>query len=263
MKPEDSCSSLEREPWGLLDEFDTIDEHAKIYRKRATSGCAGLRLPLPAAGRAAHSSAVTPRNGGVNPHSWRRRPAAHRFMPPSFLVDEHGQLIDTFGGVESLLRVKARRPSQNLLDMVGDDLRTAISGALHRVRRDEESVRYPAVPVTGDGHRLSLVAEPLRDPQGGLMHVLISLAPARPPPLRLSFRPLRTSPGHDRVRPEPATDGASRDRIHALEEELSYTKERLQSAGGARTANEELPATNEELIAANEELQSTTKSCTR
>ena len=30
--------------------------------------------------------------------------------------------------------------------------------------------------------------------------------------------------------PEPATDGASRDRIQALEEELSYTKERLQSA---------------------------------
>ena len=35
-----------------------------------------------------------------------------RFMPPGFLVDEHGHLVDTFGGVESLLKVKARRPSQ-------------------------------------------------------------------------------------------------------------------------------------------------------
>ena len=44
-----------------------------------------------------------------------------RFMPPSFLVDEHGQLIDSYGGVETLLKVKARRPTQNLLDMLGDD----------------------------------------------------------------------------------------------------------------------------------------------
>ena len=61
-------------------------------------------------------------------------------MPPSFLVDEHGQLVDTFGGVESLLKIKSRRPTQNLLDMLGDDLRTVVSGALHRVRRDLESV---------------------------------------------------------------------------------------------------------------------------
>ena len=75
-------------------------------------------------------------------------------MPPSFLVDEHGQLVDTFGGVESLLKVKPRRPSQNLLDMLDDELRTVISGALHRVRRDAESVRYPSVPIPGDSRPL-------------------------------------------------------------------------------------------------------------
>src|SRR4029079_17625367 len=68
-----------------------------------------------------------------------------RFMPPSFLVDEHGQLVDMFGGVEAVLKIKTRRPTQSLLDMLGDDARTVVSGALHRVRRDLESVRYPAV----------------------------------------------------------------------------------------------------------------------
>ena len=248
-------------PGGLLDEFDTIDEHAKIYRKRRDIRLPrDLRLPLPRGGTAPRIlPAVMPRHGGVNPQllaAYDR--LLNRFMPPSFLVDENGQLIDTFGGVESLLRVKARRPSQNLLDMVGDDLRTAISGALHRVRRDAESVRYPAIPISGDGHRVSLVAEPFRDPQGALTHVLISLdsGTSATPPLVPPFADVPQDLVLDSV--SSAGQGGSRDQIRALEEELSYTKERLQSAVQEHeTANEELQATNEELIAANEELQST------
>jgi two-component system, chemotaxis family, CheB/CheR fusion protein len=248
-------------PGGLIDEFDTIDEHAKMYRKRRDIRLPrDLRLPLPRGGTAPRIlPAVMPRNGGVNPQllaAYDR--LLNRFMPPSFLVDEHGQLIDTFGGVESLLRVKARRPSQNLLDMVSDDLRTALSGALNRVRRDVESVRYPAIPIEGNGHRVSLVAEPLRDAQGALTHVLISLdsgasttPPLIPPFADIPHDPLQHSQGR-------AEDNGSRDQIRALEEELAYTKERLQSAVQEHeTANEELQATNEELIAANEELQST------
>ena len=46
--------------------------------------------------------------------------------------------------------------------------------------------------------------------------------------------------------------------MHALQDELSYTKENLQAAiQELETTNEELQATNEELIASNEELQST------
>ncbi len=248
-------------PGSLLDEFDTIDEHSKIYRKRRDIRLPrDLRLPLPRGGTAPRIlPAVMPRHGGVNPQllaSYDR--LLNRFMPPSFLVDENGQLIDTFGGVESLLRVKARRPSQNLLDMVTDDLRTAISGVLHRVRRDSESVRYPAIPIAGDGQRVSLVAEPLRDAQGALTHVLISLdsGTSATPPLIPPFADV--PPDFASYVPQPAVDAGSRDQIRALEEELAYTKERLQSAVQEHeTANEELQATNEELIAANEELQST------
>src|SRR4029079_19551083 len=98
-----------------------------------------------------------------------------RFMPPSFLVDEHGQLVDTFGGVDALCRISARRPSQSLLDMLGDESRSVVSGALHRVRRDLESVRYPAVMMPDHARQFSLIADPRRDAQGALTHVLISL----------------------------------------------------------------------------------------
>jgi two-component system CheB/CheR fusion protein len=252
-------------PGGLIDEFDTINEHAKIYRKRRDLGLPrDLRLPLPRRSSVPRTlPAPVPRNVVHSQLLAVYDRLLDRFMPPSFLVDEQGQLVDKFGGVESLLKVRARRPSQNLLDLVDDDLRTMISGALHRLRRDGESVRYPAVMLPGQGRRFSLVAEPLRDAQGGITHVLISLAdpdssqaPVLVPPF-VDVPPPRG--GADSEVDHPAElSGLSRDQLRALEEELSYTKEHLQSAiHEHETANEELQATNEELIAANEELQST------
>ena len=55
-------------PGGLLDEFDTIDEHAKIFKKRRDIGLpADLKLPLPRAG----SGAAGARRSGAAPRSAR------------------------------------------------------------------------------------------------------------------------------------------------------------------------------------------------
>jgi two-component system, chemotaxis family, CheB/CheR fusion protein len=249
-------------PGGLIDEFDTIDEHAKIYRKRRDIGLPrDLKLPLPRSGAAGRVPPPLPqRAGGVGPQLLNVYDRLlERFMPPSFLVDEHGQLVDTFGGAESFLRMRARRPTQNLLDMLGDDLRTAASGALHRVRKDADSVRFPGVPVPGREGRFSLVAEAIRDAHGGLTHVLLSLADPVAERASVLVPPFHDVPGPDADH-EPSSEGpgASHEQVRALEDELSYTKEHLQSAiQEHETANEELQATNEELVASNEELQST------
>ncbi len=204
-----------------------------------------------------------PRSAGVSPQLLAIYDRLlDRFMPPSFLVDEHGQLVDTFGGVESLLKIKARRPSQNLLDMLGDDLRTVVSGALHRVRRDPESVRYPGVPMPGDSRRFSLIAEPLRDAAGALTHILISLADADAEQRRRPGSALRRR-ARRRVGRRTSGAGCRSAACRAISSARSrtsspYTKEHLQAAiQEHETANEELQATNEELVAANEELQST------
>ena len=248
-------------PGGLLDEFDTMDEHAKIYRKRRDIGLPrDLKLPLPRSGTAPRTPPPVPRSG-VNPQLLAVYDRLlDRFMPPSFLLDGNGQLVDAFGGVESLLKMKARRPSQHLLDMVSDDVREAISGALHRVRHDGESVRYPAVSIPGHQRPFALVAEPLRDSRGATSHVLVSLADSDAQSAQALVPPFADVPARlDRdPQQDPAALGLSRDRIDALEEELAYTKEHLQAAVQEHEASsEELQATNEELIAANEELQST------
>jgi two-component system, chemotaxis family, CheB/CheR fusion protein len=119
-------------PGGLLDEFDTLDEQSKLFRKRRDLGLPrDVRLPLPRSTTPrAPFVPPAPRRSAVSPHllsAYDR--LLDRFMPPSFLVDEHGTLVDTFGGVESLLNVKARRPSQNLLDLV-----TTTCGSSSRAR---------------------------------------------------------------------------------------------------------------------------------
>jgi two-component system, chemotaxis family, CheB/CheR fusion protein len=252
-------------PGGLIDEFDTIDEHNKIYRKRRDIGLprdlklplprggAGSRLPLPAVTR---TTTVHPQLLAVYDR------LLERFMPPSFLVDEHGHLIDSYGGAESLLRVKRRRPSQNIAEMVSEELRTVITGALHRVRRSNEVVRYDGVPVAELAERFAIVAEPIRDARGSTTHVLLSITNAEGSPVSFPA-PFSKSPAPPMRPAAEFSDsldlaGISRDQTQALQDELSYTKENLQSAiQELETTNEELQATNEELVASNEELQST------
>jgi two-component system CheB/CheR fusion protein len=247
-------------PGGLLDEFDAVDDHARIFRKRRDISLPrDLRLPLPRSGTLPRPlPPPLPRPSGVNPPLLALYDhLLDRFMPPSFLVDEQGHLVDTFGGVEKLLKVKARRPTQNLLDMLSDDLRTVVYGALHRLRRDRTAVTYPAVLTTDAGRPVSLVAEPLMD-AGMLTHALISFVEADGQDTR--SRPL-VEPGSTLTvvtRAFSPADELSIQQRHALEEELAHAKEHLQAAiQEQETANEELQATNEELVAANEELQST------
>jgi two-component system CheB/CheR fusion protein len=249
-------------PGGLLDEFETIDEHAKVFKKKRDIGLpADLKLPLPRAG-AARPVAPVGRGPAVSPQLLAVYDRLlERFMPPSLLVDQHGQLIDSYGGAEALLKVKGRRPTQNLLDMLGDELRTVVSGVLHRVRKDANSVRYEGLSIQGVSGRYALLGEPLRDPHGAQTHVLISLLdadatqPACPSPI--AVQPALA--GAVVAKPEGVDlAGMSQDRMRVLQDELSYTKENLQAAvEELESANEELQATNEELVASNEELQST------
>src|SRR4029079_10532434 len=54
-------------PGGLLDELDTLDEHAKIYRKRRDIGLPrDLKLPLPRMGTIPRTPPSAAPRGGVN-----------------------------------------------------------------------------------------------------------------------------------------------------------------------------------------------------
>ena len=236
-------------PGEISDEFDTLDGHWRIYVKRRDARLPDIRLPLSITPRSAAPAGML--GGG---RTW---PATQllglydqlleRAMPPSLLVDEHYQLVHTFGGAESLLRIKPGRASTNVLDLVDDSLKTALLGALQHAHKERTTVRLAGIPVQAKNgtEEYRITVEPLGDSLGAT-HFLIQYENRGPTALTRAT--------------ESAVDvpSASRDYVVALESELRFTKESLQATiEELETANEELQATNEELVASNEELQST------
>ena len=159
--------------------------------------------------------------------------------------------MHAFSGASRYLKVKEGRPSTDLLDMIGSDLKMAVTGAMQRALKERISVSYNGLRLRVGNEELPhrLIVKPVRAPGVQLDHVLITIEPLRDdaaePPAPLSDSELKFSE-------------LSRDQLGSLEAELRRTKENLQATiEELETSNEELQATNEELLASNEELQST------
>lgn len=240
-------------PGELSDEFETLDGHWKVYRKRRDVRLpTDLRLPLSpllpqlqAVGAALRS----PKPAFPDPNLLKAYDELlGAYVPPSFLITPQRELVHTFAGAGRYLRVPDGRPSTDLLDMVDHDLRLAISGALQRAAKEDGPVGYGGVSRHSGGgeERLRVSVRPFAVRGTGETYFLISLEPEQRP--RLSAE----SVGDLNV------GAASARRLVELEDELRYTKENLQATvEEMETSNEELQATNEELVASNEELQST------
>jgi two-component system CheB/CheR fusion protein len=237
----------------LVDDFEAVDVHWRIYRKhrdlRQTSDTSRLMAPL----RQAMPMAGDSRPGAFGGYSLSQTVGIYdalldQYMPPSLLVNERRELIHAFAGASRYLRVREGRPSNDLLDMIGPDLRMAVTGAMQRALKEQAAVSYGGLSLDVDGEPVphQLLVKPVTSSVAGLRHVLITIDPLdrrqKPPP----------------AQSELDMNAVSRDQVGSLEAELRRTKESLQATiEELETSNEELQATNEELLASNEELQST------
>jgi chemotaxis methyl-accepting protein methylase/signal transduction histidine kinase/chemotaxis response regulator CheB len=239
-------------PGEFQDEFETIDGHWKMYRKSRD-----VRLPVDLRSPSS-SSPLVPRTATLPPPPHRSFPdpglvgaydaiLAH-FMPPAILINERRELLHVFGGAEKFLSVKPGRPSQDALDSLVSDLRTAVVGAVQRVLKERTPVQYAGIHCrTENGEAVfNLTVRPVENPRSRLAQILIVIEPV----------------GAETATPDDAgefdTQQVNRDRIDSLEAELRFSKENLQATiEELETSNEEMQATNEELVASNEELQST------
>lgn len=239
-------------PGELSDEFLTLDNHWKIYKKRRDIRLpAELRLPL-----SAGALRWTPGGGSARSQT-PRLPEQQLlgtydallddYMPPALLINENQELVQTFASANRYLHVKEGRLTNDVLDMVDPDLRTVLAGALPRVFHEKSPITYKGLRVqSAEGERLvHLTAKPVTSRRSGLMHALVVLEDQGnvPPPVSAT---------------EVDLEDAPQEQLQAVEAELRYTKENLQATiEELETSNEELQATNEEMVASNEELQST------
>jgi two-component system CheB/CheR fusion protein len=237
----------------LADEFEVIDAHWKVFRKRRDVRLAAdFRAPasrsmLRARGEMLASGVVS---AVTDPSMAGTYDALlDAFMPPSLLVGARRNLVHTFGGASRFLGVPEGRATNDAVEMLRDDLRVAVTGALQRVFSEHEPIRYRALRVEVDGKPLlvDVTVREIRNPRTSEPLALVSLEEHQAPP--------ETA---EPATPSVPADQLSRDQVHALEVELRHAKENLQTTiEELETSNEELQATNEELVASNEELQTT------
>lgn len=232
----------------LAEEFESVESRWKLYRKRRD-----VRLPTDL--RLSPAVGLPPvRTPGLQTGA----PDVHlvgaydtlldEFMPPSILLNERREVIQTFAGANQYLHLREGRLSTDLLEMVDPELRLALTGAIPRAFKEQATVAYKHLRtvLAGQEQRIDLTVRPVRNRRGGVAHVLVQFAVQEAD--RFVAPPVR----------EIDLDQASREHVLTLESELRQTKENLQAMiEELETSNEELQATNEELVAANEELQST------
>ncbi len=192
-----------------------------VTTKRPTFGFESKPRPRGRTGRHPHP------NGGGNP-------TAGILVNPSLRNSSH------FGEGSRFRDLPKGVPSLSLLDLLPDQLRTAVGAAIHRpIVTIKKSPSPDSLPGIG--------ARP-----GSEYSVLPIGASRRHGPFCLSIRGT-VLPKSDSVHPlSPDVNKVTQEQIEALEAELRGTKENLQAT------IEELETTNEELrCPGNEELQST------
>ncbi len=239
-------------PGDLSDEFEPVDNHWKLYRKRRDVRLRpDFRLMLPAGVPAvprinSHYTASAAASDRLQQAVYDRLLEEH--MPPSFLINDRKELVHSFGGAGKYLKMRDGRATTQFLEMVDSELKMVLQGALARAEKQMIPVVFTGIRVAAEGGHESmtrLTVKPIHDRLCGLTSYLIILEDMEQP-----------LPSRD----ETAIDlgVASREQIVALEQQLGHTRENLQAMiEEQESSNEELQATNEELVASNEELQST------
>lgn len=245
--PSESVGELDRE-------FDSVDRNWRIFRK-----IRNVRLPNtgPLSLQPALKSVVVSRPTFVSTATRADRswfvPEVYdhllsKYVPPSLLVNQHHELVHSFGDARELLVQPQGRATLDVTKMVTGEFRIALSAALHKAEKTNSTVVFRGVRIqssTGE-RRFNVIAEPYVK-TSDLMFLVCLEEIEDPAPESLDASEEDFDPQNHSV-----------ERMIELERELDYTRETLQATvEELETSNEELQSTNEELVASNEELQST------
>ena len=168
------------------------------------------------------------------------------YAPFAVLINRKYEILYLYGQSGPYLELTTGEPTQDLMVMVREGLRSKLRGAVQKAIKNERETMI-AARVRRDGLYcpVRLTALPLKVPKLAEGLVVVTFAEATEP------APMKTMPGME----AEVTNEAL---VNQLESELSETKDDLRSSvEEMEAANEELKTSNEEVLSMNEELQST------
>ncbi|MEM6640475.1 MAG: chemotaxis protein CheB [Pseudomonadota bacterium] len=227
--------------------FEPVLQKSRIYRNTRHVGAhmrrTKLALDFPI-------TRILPRNTDAATRLNRRPDDTGKLLHASLvdagvcvcIVSEDGRMIRTFGEHERLLRISSDGFSPNLLDLVDEQLRSAMAMMMRRADIDGHAEKTH-IRVGGD-----FISASCRKIEWDNHPVAFSIT------LR---HPIKTDEDHS---DEPPTSANARATNSHYARQLESEVESLQAMLSATAedlgaSNEELQTTNEELIASNEELQ--------
>lgn len=157
----------------------------------------------------------------------------------AFVVDDHMEIRFIYGDISPITQIGRGRASLNLQSMVRSEFQLEIKGLVYKAKKEPQSYRSHIIRLGSEAFVFEVMPLQINDMNDALYLIRFE----------------QTSLDNDLV---DETESANYERIVQLQQELSSTKEHLQTVvEELETANEELQSVNEEMQSANEELQST------
>jgi two-component system CheB/CheR fusion protein len=242
--------------------FDMVDKKQKIYRKRmvSTPVTFGFAVGLPdtaaqaAGGPAFPSKLPETMKAPIELQREADRLLLASYAPPAVVVNEQMEILQTRGHTGEFLELPHGKASLHLLKMAKPGLLFELQKAIEETRKNSKESRRHNVHVDANGSStlITLRVLPFSSSAREANNYLVVFEPQPPETEPVISAPPPTGAMTDQER------GAKDDQIAQLRQELTATKEYLQSIIEAQEAtNEELQSANEEVQSGNEELQST------
>ena len=239
---------------GFTDLLSTLDNKWKIYQRRESLGSQLAAEAFPTS-RVRLITDVVPRSAqqaGVSTSDLAQKALMEVYTPPAVLINDRGDILYVNGRTGRYLEPSPGKANLNIHAMAREGLRYELGTAIRKASMQHEEVTFKGLRVRTNGEEanVDLTVRPVGRNETVDLFLVV-------------FQEVR-KPRRKKI--PKLTDAAQADYVVAvgeLEEELKYTKERLQdTVEQMQGSQEELQSANEELQSSNEELQSTNEELT-
>ena len=223
---------------GFANLFSVYDKTYKVFTKKNITSSIKFHFPKnPISIEPIHKTAKFDLQKETD------RIALSQYVPPSVVVNDQFEIVQTHGSTAPFLELSTGHPSLNLFKMAKQELITDLRVALYEARKNNAPIIKESIH-----HTIRVVPVPLSS-QNKEQFFTIFFEKGKD----------KQKITHSRMKKKSANEEYQQSLIEQFEtaqEELVASNEELQST------NEELQSTNEELETAKEELQSTNEEIT-
>ena len=243
---------------GFHDLFAPVNSKWKIFKRRESRSAKAALIDMPIALATRHKG--KDQNSDRQPElreslaELSRHMLLERFVPPSVLINESGDILYIQGRTGRYLEPASGEAAMNIFAMAREGLRLELGSMLRKalMHRRELVADNLRVQVNGGYELVRVVVRPIGDRTFLRGMVLVSFEEQD-----RAVKPVR------QARQGRHKAGKSSKTVSELTRQLAYTKDQLHSTvEEMETSQEELKSANEELQSTNEELQSTNEELT-